>query len=73
MDSNSDRLTLRLELGVLLSTAKAQDSIYQKFLKTDTPPDRFSSLHWEDVLDKSRRLGPFGPCREFHTRPQLVY
>ncbi|WP_117182282.1 hypothetical protein [Pseudomonas amygdali] len=65
MDSNSDRLTLRLELGVLLSTAKAQDSIYQKFLKTDTPPDRFSSLHWEDVLDKLEDLALLDHAENF--------
>ncbi|EGH04952.1 MULTISPECIES: hypothetical protein [Pseudomonas syringae group] len=56
MGSKTDRLTLRLELALLISKARSQDSIYQKTLSKDTPPDRFSSLYWEAVLDKLEDL-----------------
>ena len=56
MDSNTNRLTLRLELALLISKAHTQDSIYQQVLNKDTPPDRFSSLYWEDVLNKLEDL-----------------
>ncbi|KPX45238.1 MULTISPECIES: hypothetical protein [Pseudomonas syringae group genomosp. 2] len=56
MDSNTNRLTLRLELALLISKARTQDSFYQAVLNKDAPPDRFSSVYWEDVLDKLEDL-----------------
>ncbi|KAA8689120.1 hypothetical protein [Pseudomonas caricapapayae] len=67
MDSNTNRLTLRFELALLISKARTQDSIYQKVLNKDTPPDRFSSLHWEDVLDKLEDLALLDHAENFTT------
>ncbi|RMV82682.1 hypothetical protein ALP03_02579 [Pseudomonas amygdali pv. tabaci] len=65
MDSNGNRLNLRLELALLISKARTQDSIYQKVLNKDTLPDRFSSLYWEDVLDRLEDLALMDHAENF--------
>ncbi|AVB13157.1 MULTISPECIES: hypothetical protein [Pseudomonas syringae group] len=65
MNSNPNRLTLRLELALLVSIARTQDSIYQQVLEKDTPPDRSSSLYWEDVLDKLEDLALLDHAENF--------
>ncbi|SHN14499.1 hypothetical protein SAMN05216593_109204 [Pseudomonas asturiensis] len=65
MDSNPERLTLRLELALLISKARTQDSIHQQALNKDTPPDRSSSLYWQDVLDKLEDLALMDHAESF--------
>ncbi|WP_439869995.1 hypothetical protein ACTACT_03100 [Pseudomonas syringae] len=65
MDNNPNRLTLRLELALLISKARTQDSIHQKALNKYTPPDRSSSLYWEDVLDKLEDLALLDHSEDF--------
>ncbi|PHX52928.1 hypothetical protein AO354_21000 [Pseudomonas syringae pv. syringae] len=65
MDSNTNRLTLRLELALLISKARAEDSNYQKILNKDSPPDRSCSLYWEEVLDKLEDLAILDHAESF--------
>lgn len=65
MNSDTNRLTLRLEVGFLISKARTQDRLYQQALHKDTPPDRSTSLYWAEVLDKVEDLAIMDHAENF--------
>ncbi|QHE95740.1 hypothetical protein ACKUFS_03890 [Pseudomonas cannabina] len=56
MTCNPNRLTLLLDIGFLVSRAKAQENIDRLIIAGDVPPPPMAHIYWEDVFDKLEEL-----------------